>query len=300
MPSLASLGDGAAVANFYSDRYIVMVEGSSDKTAYERFVGPDYDADLVFQIAPTANGVGGCQAVRDRVEEERKNNDKVFGLLDGEAAALLDGTQALFESEEVIFPLPDHRGLFFLNVHELENLYFAHADVCGAIAHHKAVAKLDTVTAAAVVTSLEANLDRYVGAACCKYASAHFYANDQMPRIISTKIFDDDRIRQIIATLKAMVTSGSSLSWSLFKQKARALRMAGNELMEARGYDAAQAQSWKLRVADGKELLHRLRRLNGKVGEAVEGHLFKDVCSSGYPASFRDRLFALIDYRPAA
>jgi hypothetical protein len=76
MPSLASLGDGNAVANFYRDRFIFMVEGSGDKNAYERIVGPGYEADLVFQVAPTEKGSGGCQAVRDRVAEERVNNKK--------------------------------------------------------------------------------------------------------------------------------------------------------------------------------------------------------------------------------
>lgn len=300
MPSLASLGDGTAVANFYSDRFIFMVEGAGDKTAYERFVGPGYDADLVFQIAPTANGAGGCQAVRDRVTEERTHNDKVYGLLDGEAAAVFDGTQELYESDEVLFRLPERDELLFLNVHELENLYFAHADVCAAIAHHKPVAKLGAVTSAAVATTLDANLNRYLGAACYKYASAHFYANNQMPRMINTRIFDNDPIRKVLAILKSMVTSGSSLTWPQFKAKARTLQLAGTHLLKARGYDETQTRTWKLRIADGKELLHRLRRLNGQVGDAVEGHLLKEICTSDYPASFRGRLFALVGYQPAA
>jgi cysteine desulfurase len=298
MPSLASLGDGSAVANYYSDRLILMVEGGSDKIAFERFVGPGYDADLVFQVAPTANGSGGCQAVRDRVSEERQHNDKVFGLLDGEAVAVLDGVKELYESEEVLFRLPEREELLFLNVHELENLYFAHADVCGAISHHKPVKKLDEVTAAAVEISLDENLDRYLGAACYKYASAYFYSHNQMPRLINTRIFDTDPIRNVIAILKSMVTSGSSLTWPQFKQKVRALQCAGSHLLRSRGYDQAEIRSWKLRIADGKELLRRLRRLNGEVGDAVEGHLLAEVCGSAYPTAFRDRLFALIAYTP--
>lgn len=299
MTSLASLGDGAAVANFYQDRIIVMVEGSGDLNAFQRFVGTGYDADLMFKVAPTPKGKGGCQAVRDRVAEERQQNDKVFGLLDGEAAAVLDGTQALYESEDELFQLPETDGLIFLSTHEIENLYFAHADVCGAIAHHKPLAKL-AFTSANVATTLDENLERYWGAACYKYASAYFYARNQMTSLVNTKIFDDDPLRAVLKILRLMVTGGGSVTWGAFKLKARALRDAGATLVAARGYGAAEKKAWKLRVADGKELLRRLRRINGEVGDAVEGHLLKEVCNGPYPAAFRDRLFTLLDYHPAA
>jgi hypothetical protein len=299
VPSLASVGDGKAVANYYSDRIIFMVEGSGDKNAYERFLGPSYDADLVFRIAPTPKGAGGCQAVRDRVAEEREINKKVYGLLDGEAAALLDGTQELYESDEVLFQLPGREDLIFLNVHEIENLYFAHADVCSAIANHKPVAKLGTFTPASVLATLDANLDRFLDAAYCKYASAYFYTRDQIGTLINTKIFISHSLREIIKILKAFITSDGKLTWQQFKGKAKELQEAGKSLIAARGYDPSQAKTWKLRISDGKGLLLKMRKDNGEVGDAVEGHLLKEICASGYPALFRDRLFALVNYTPS-
>lgn len=297
MPSLASLGDGNAVANFYSDRIIFMVEGAGDLNAYERIVGPGFDADIVFKVAPTPKGAGGCQAVRDRVTEERKNNDKVFGLLDGEAAAVLDGTQTLYESDEILFQIADRGDLIFLNVHELENLYFEHADVCSAIAHHKSVAKL-SFTPANVKASLDEHIDRFMAAAYCKYASAYFYARNEIGTLINTKIFGLDSVREIIKILKAFVQSDGKISWSEFRAKARGMQDAGSELLAARSYDASQTKSWKLRISDGKELLRKLRKLHGDVGDAVEGHLLKEVCESAYPGLFRTRLFALVNYEP--
>lgn len=300
MPSLASLGDGNAVANYYSDRIIFMVEGSGDLNAYERIVGPGFDEDLVFEVAPTPKGSGGCQAVRDRVTEERKKNDKVFGLLDGEAAAVLGGTQSLYESEEVLFQITGRKDLIFLNVHELENLYFEHSDVCSAIAHHKPVAKLGAFTPPNVVATLDDNLDRFLSAAYCKYASAHFYAREEIGTLINTKIFALDSVREIIKILKAFVESDGKITWPQFRTKARSLQDDAATLIAARCYDAAQTKTWKLRISDGKELLRKLRKLNGDVGDAVEGHLLKELCDSGYPALFKSRLFSLVNYQPTA
>lgn len=298
MPSLASLGDGNAVANFYSDRIIFMVEGAGDLNAYERIVGPGFDADLVFKVAPTPKGAGGCQAVRDRVAEERQKNDKVFGLLDGEAAAVLNATQTLYESEEILFQIAGRSDLIFLNVHELENLYFEHADVCSAIAHHKPVAQL-SFTPANVMASLDDNLDRFMAAAYCKYASAYFYARNEIGTLINTKIFAHDSAREIIKILKAFVESDGKITWTEFRDKARSLQGAGSKLVETRSYDTAQARKWKLRIGDGKELLRKLRKLHGNIGDAVEGHLLKELCESQYPAEFKARLFSLVNYAPA-
>lgn len=299
MTSLASLGDPAAVANFYSDRRIVMVEGASDKQAFERIVGPGYDADIVFRVAPTGAGYGGCKAVRDRVSEERKANSKVFGLLDGEAAASADGTQALLENQDVLFTLPTSDGLIYLGAHEIENLYFEFANVCDAIAHHRPVSQLGNVTGASIAASIDDNLGHFLTAAYCKYASAYFHNLGQMRGIVNTKIFGGATARQLIPTLRAMVLSGSQISWQDFKRKAREVRAAGEAILAARSYDEAQAKRWKLRVADGKELLARIRGLHGNVGTAIEGHLLKEVCASAYSEMFRTHLFGLIGYNPA-
>jgi len=296
MPSLSSIGDTASVRNRYSARTIFLVEGAADKNIYERIVGPGHEADIEFRIAPAGAGQGGCRAVRDRVPIERVTNKQVFGLVDGEVAASCDAVDSLLTCADPLFTVEGEDGFIFLGAHEIENLFFEHADVCGTIANNAPAARLHIVTAAAVSTTLDSAIQNFLNGAIFKYASAHFHALGQVRRILSTRIFGTGTCAQITMQVRAAITSGGTTSWSDFLLKVCQLWIKAQAL-EAAIQDVGERRSWRLRVADGKELLSHLRTSHGGVPETIEGHLLKQLCEGEYPERFRTALFGIAKVR---
>ena len=101
---------------------------------------------------------------------------------------------------------------------------------------------------------------------------------------------------QITTQVKAAITSGGGTAWTDFLLKVGQLWSRVQEL-EADIQDAGQRRSWRLRVADGKELLGYLRTSHGGVPETIEGHLLRQLCEGGYPERFRSALFAIAGVR---
>lgn len=301
MPSLSEIGDIHGVRYRYSGRTVFLVEGAGDKNAFESLVGPGYEADLEFRIAPTAAGSGGCRAVRDKVDElrlENLGNSRVFGLLDGEAAAMFDAAEVLLTSDETLFMVPQYDGFIFLGAHELENLYFSHADVCSVLASQASAARLHLHPAGMIATTLDACLMRFARASIYKYTSAHFHARQQIRAILNTKIFGSGSWVQIRNFVKQVVTSGGQLQWSDFvTELVRLGRIARSAMRACPG--GAGRRGWLLRFADGKELLSRLRTVHGGIPDRVEGALLLEVCRGTYPSEFRQALFRLAEVTPS-
>ncbi len=296
MPALSSVGDSTTLQNLYSGRTIFLVEGPGDKNAYERIIGPGFEADVEFKVVPSGAGQGGCRAIRERVPEERKNNLRVFGLLDGEVAASVGGTTTLLSCKDPLFELNSSPGLIFLGAHELENLYLGYADVPQAIASHASVARLHLQRPADVASSMNRLLDRYVSGSVFKYASSELHSLGLVRGIINTRIFGSGTRGQIKTQVRASVTSGGGTTWSAFLAKVFAIAKEARQLLSTARAD--ERRRWILRIADGKELLFSLRATHGNVGEAVESRLLDDVCASPFAGEFRTALFAAASVKP--
>ena len=299
MPSLKDIGGTDDVQYRYSRRTVILVEGPGDKNAFEAIVGPGYEADIEFQVAPTANGQGGCKAVRDRVPGMRIGNPRIFGLLDGEVAASLAATTTLLDCTDVMFTVAGAEGLILLGVHELENIYLEWSDVPAIMADHCAVARLHLHPAPAIAQTLEDLIARFTRASIYKYTSAHFHRAGTMRNILGTRMFGQGSYASVRTTLVAAVTSGGQTTWQAFVAELMNVGSAARAAFRRAATSRRGGRSWLLRIADGKELLFRLRQLHGGVGEDVEGALLRDVCRSGYPDRFRNALFVLTGVVPS-
>jgi hypothetical protein len=299
VPSLLSIGDPQTLRNRYSGRTIFLVEGPGDKNVFQRLLGPGYEADIEFQVAPAGGGEGGCKAVMERVPEQRGTNPRVFGLLDGEAAASFAAAEALLTTDEILFQLGAHPGFIFLGAHELENIYFGHADVCATLADQATAAKLHMHPAHAIASTLESVKMRFTRASVYKYTSAHFHSRQQVRAILNTKIFGSGSWRDNRSLVETAVTSGTALPWSAFVAELVRLGRIARDALRAASTDPARRRAWFMRIADGKEMLSCLRERHGKVPASVEGVLLREVCRGPFPGSFREALFILANVQPS-
>ena len=298
MPSLLEIGGTDDVRYRYSRRTVVLVEGAADKNAFEAIVDPGFEADIEFRIAPTPGGQGGCRAVRDRVIEMRQGNPRIFGLLDGEVTASLAATNTLLNCTQTLLILQGHPGLIFLGAHELENLYLEWANVPELLADHSTVARIHMHTPQAIACTLDSLISRFVRASIYKYTSAHFHAAGTMRSILNTRIFAQGGYGTVRPTVMAAVTSGGQTTWQAFVAELVTVGRGARRAFHSMTTEPAR-RSWLLRIADGKELLFRLRQLHGGIGEDVEGALLRSVCRSNYPDLFREALFGLTGTVPS-
>ena len=299
MPSLLAVGDPQTLRYRYSGRTVFLVEGPGDKNVFQQLVGPGFEADVEFQVAPAKGGEGGCQAVKNRVPEQRRTNQRVFGLLDGEAAASFDAAATLLTTRDNLFQLAAHQGFIFLGAHELENLYFCHADVCATLADQATAAKLHLHPPAAIAATLEGLKIRFARASIYKYTSAYFFSRNQVRGILNTKIFGHGSWRDIRTFVETAVTSGGRLPWPSFVAELVKLGRVARTALHTASTSSAGRTEWLMRIADGKEMLTRLREKHGGIPNTVEGVLLREVCRGSYPDSFRNALFRLADVRPS-
>lgn len=298
MPSLLEIGSTDAVQFLYSRRTVVLVEGPGDKNAFEQIVGPGYEADIEFRVAPTPAGQGGCKAVRDRVSEMRAGNPRIFGLLDGEVAASVAATTTLLDCTDTMFTVNGQDGLIFLGVHELENLYLQWSDVPSILADHTTAARMHLHPAPAIRQTLDGLVSRFTRASLYKYTSAHFHRLGQMRNILNARIFGQGSFKTIRPVVVSAVTSGNGVTWLDFLAELGNVRRAARMSYRRATSDPAR-RSWLLRIADGKELLYRLRQIHGNIGDSVEGSLLRAVCRTEYPERFRTALFNLTGTVPS-
>jgi len=305
MPDLSEIGDPTALRNRYSGRTIFMVEGPGDKNAFESIVGPGFEADLEFQVAPhlSGTGLGGCRAVRDRIRADRSSNPKLYGLLDGEAAAALGAVDDLLTAKDRLFtpadPALDLEGCLFISVHELENLYFGEVDFCGKLADHAPAARLHLQSRQTIAETFETCLGLFVTAAQYKYASADLHFRNLVRGIINTKIFGSGDRAALRPHLEPIITSTGQTTWTGFRARVVEIMLRMRSIAREAGWDRQEHKAWRVRMADGKQLLTKLRETHGGIGDAVEGHLLKALAESNYPTAFRRELFALTGLEPS-
>lgn len=298
MPSLLEIGS-EGLRFRYSGRTVFLVEGPGDLNVFQKLVGAGYEADAEFRVAPARGGEGGCRAVSDRVPELRAANPRVFGLLDGEAAASFDAAEQLLTSSDPLFRVAGRDGFIFLGAHELENLYFLHVDVCATLASQATAAKLHAHPPAAIAATLNGLLLRFSRASVYKYTSAYFFSRDKVRTVLSTSVFGHGSWMQIKSFVRTVITSGGGLQWSEFVARLGEIGRVARDALRSASATSAGRREWLLRIADGKEMLNRLRKVHGGIPSTAEGALIRELCRGPYPESFRESLFRLAGVTPS-
>lgn len=150
MPSLRELGDSNAVENKYVDRIVFYVEGEDDSNLFRVYLLKPYLPAVEIKI-PSALG-GGYQAVMQRVQDERTVNNKIFGIVDGEALLPLGHVSAfqdLFGTSDWIV-VPEFDGIYFIPCWELENLLYSRDILPSGLIALQPVARLTDLSERAV------------------------------------------------------------------------------------------------------------------------------------------------------
>lgn len=291
MRRLSEVGDPEALANRFLDRIILLVEGPGDVNGFRHLAGPDMLVD--FEIKLPLEGQGGCGAVQQRVRKERDENDnkKVFGLLDGEAAAGLGAVAELLTCEEAMFQTgrADHEGLIFLSGHEFENLFFAHVDVCAVLASHCKLSRLDDGLSAKLSSNLIELTTRFFGAAMFKYTSLDAAYGNLGVKILDTWFFGTEPDRKAILQKAKSEVIQLGGDWPTFVAQLFAITRVLRTHVSTLPKDPATRRARLLRLADGKALLTHLRKVVS-VGDQIEGHLLRDLIAAPYAEAFRSEV----------
>jgi hypothetical protein len=282
MPDLSLIADPEALDNRYTGKIVVYVEGDEDEAILSRIMGPDVADRIEFKL-PLLKGNGHGVVIR-RVLDERPSNARVFGLVDGEAAAAFGYLDHLLNCNEPIFvvPEPTLAGIIFLGEHEIENLLLRHCNLIDYLSSHASINGLKHISQDAIATDLTSISRRFMLAAYLKYASACLSASDPSVSPLNVDGFrgdgkvlhlvgdarrkfgarDRDLIRRLLAIAKQI----------------RAKVRPGITLIEER-----------VRLADGKGL--KIRTFSTfQMRPEHEGHLLERVRTSAFAGTFRTAL----------
>ena len=293
MPKLSEIGNSDAVDSAYAARAIVYVEADVDSAIFARIVGMD-DAHRVDFKAPRADG-GGFGTVCAQVDQERGNgNNRVFGLIDGEAAAALGNLCELIAATSAIFPLSDHEGVFCLAEHELENLMLLHGDIGGYLVNDVTLPKLLTRNRADIEKTLRELTLRFFIAAVLKYAALHLRRSGRLYRPVDVGRFQEKTAstKSIRAALKKDIMD-SGLDWDTFRDQAVAIICALRQRFRDEGLSKEARSFHMLRLSDGKGLMNRLRS-EYNASRRMEGHLVDKLVGSNYVGVFRGEILTAI------
>ena len=293
MPKFSRIGNSDAVDSVYTARAVVYVEADVDSTFFARIVGMNHAQEVVFK-APRAEG-GGYRAVCAQVQLERVNgNHRVFGLIDGEAAAALGSLWELIAATSTIFPLRGHDGVFCLREHELENLLLLHSDICGFLVNDVPLAHLSTRDRAEIAQTLKRLSRRFFAAAILKYAALHLrHHGHPYPLVVVGRFHDKTTSPKSIRTDLHDEIISSGLDWDTFRDQvlaiARALRTRFHE--EHLSQEARSRQL--LRLSDGKCVMTRIK-YDYRASQGIEGQLVDRLVSSDYADLFRGEILTAV------
>lgn len=290
MKPLAETGDNHALALRFLDRFIFLVEGPGDLAGFRRIAGPGMLADFEFKLPLEKEG--GCTAVHKRVRQERdeNGNTKVFGLLDGEAAAGLGAVGELLRCDEPMFETSraDHAGLIFLSGHEFENLFFAYGDVCDVLAAHCRLSRSDDGSEH-LSDRLEDLTRRFFGAAMFKYTALDAAVGTCGAKILNTWFFGSERTTTDILRKARSEVLRLKGDWPTFLKQLFVVTRTLRQHVAGLPKDPTKRRERMLRLADGKALLSHLRSVVG-AGQEVEGHLIRELLKTSYPEIFQAEL----------
>lgn len=298
MPRFSDIGDPTAVENLYADKIIVYVEGEVDANFFYEIAGPAIRGSLEFK-EPRVGG-SGSDAVIAQVHAERPTNAKVFGLVDGEAAAKVGAVDKLLECTDLFFRIdaPTLAGILFLGQHELENLLVINGNLPGVILRDLDPRLVGRTTPDEVERSIAEATRVFFFAALLKYASVTLHYRSRAAggsgcRTLDSGRFLDPRGFQVVfGEIRAQVAAEGQVTWSQLKREIRRTRKEFVAPLRAAGADVTAISRAKLRVADGKSLLSLLKRTYSPRGR-WESHLATAIAGTGFGETFRHDLLAM-------
>ena len=292
MPKLSEIGNSDAVDSVYAARAIVYVEADVDSDVFSRIVGMS-DAHIVDFKAPLSGG--GYIVVCTQVDHERGNgNDRVFGLIDGEAAASLGSLCELIAANTAIFPLSSQESVFCLADHELENLMLLYGDVCGFLAKDVELTKLSSRNAAKIEKTLRGLARRFFFAAILKYAALHLRNEGKRYRPVDVGRFQDKAAttKSIRTALKKEIID-SGMDWNIFRDQVIEIICALRRRFHKERLSGEKRSFHFLRLADGKGLMNRLRS-EFNASRRMDGHLVDKLVSSNYAGVLREEILTAV------
>lgn len=239
MGSFTDKIDTLALINQHSGAVTILVEGESDERFLERMF-PYMKADIRFK------SVGGCTRMAARLEEERRSNPKVYGLLDRDALKREKRWAALFETDDAAFAAATRGdGLFVLARWEIENYLFEHGAVLELFKTWRKTPDTEDGLADLLIRTAEAEL--HVTAAFC---TAQYYgvSEDGAPDPACDVSVLPGQVRQWIM---AQVTDDETVHPG-HVAKVQAFDPGG-------GADKKDRLAGLLRMVDGKRFLRRLQ-----------------------------------------
>ena len=293
MPKLSEIGNSDAVDSVYAARAIVYVEADADSDVFARIVGMN-GARIVDFKAPLSGG-SGYISVCAQVDHERGNgNDRVFGLIDGEAAASLGSLCELIAADTAIFPLSNHDSVFCLAGHELENLMLLYGDVCGFLMKDVELTKLSSRNAMEIERTLRGLTRRFFFAAILKYAALHLRYEGKRYRPVDVGRFQDRAAttKSIRTALKKEIID-SGMDWNIFRSQVLKIIWALRRRFHDESLSGEKRSFHLLRLADGKGLMNRLRS-EFNASRRMDGHLVDKLASSGYAGALREEILTAI------
>ena len=298
MPQFGEIGDPTAVENLYVEKIVVYVEGEVDANLYYEIAGSAIRGHLEFRGPPV--GRGGSDAVITRVRAERPANAKVFGLVDGEAAAKVGAVDKLLECTNLFFRLDDAAvaGILFLGQYELENLLAMNGDLPDIILRDLDPSLIGRITLEEVEGSITEATRIFFLAALLKYASVTLHHRSRVaggqgcPTLDSSRFLDHRGFRDVLAEIRAQVAAEGEVTWVQLRREIRRTRQEFVARLRAAGANVPEISRAKLRVADGKSLLNLLKRTYSPRGR-WESHLATAIGATDFGETFRHDLLAM-------
>lgn len=292
MPKLSSYVDPAELDNSASDKVVVYVEGTDDLAFFSDLIGPNLADRLEFKV-PEEKG-SGYLMVKARVALERGGNDKIHGLLDGEAAVALGGFGAFLDGGDVLFRIgaDNSEGLIFLSENELENIVLCHANVPEFLSAHVPFAAIGSRPVQVLERELLTLTKRFYLLALLKFTAGHFHRAGTPCGAIDKYegLFDNKHkgVGHILRFIKPKIVE-AGIEWSVFMAAARQFAHGVTGHFEQRQFDEETRRKHVLRMSDGKNLLRRIRgEYNGTAH--WEGQLHRRLKNLGYADLFRSAL----------
>lgn len=295
MPSLSSIKDTTALKQRYVNKVIVYVESASDANLFRTIVGPKFHEYIQFETPPEKGT--GCGPARDFVAKYRKDNLRIYALLDGEAAvAENDGFEAFVKSDAAVFALQNPEGILFLADHEAENILFRQTDVVAYIADQATLAELGKKKPEEIALKVSSIVERQFAGALCKYASYLLHAGGKISGVLSGTHAENRPDDEIWKLLEQRVAAGQC-DWETFKAELDKVRE--HIVLHLETMDDHGKTTTKWRLADGKIALTQIRRAYG-IAQTWEVPLARQVADSPYAERFRRDLFKLTEIQVAA
>lgn len=298
MPRFSEIGDSTAVNNRYADKVVVYVEAEDDVTAFYGITGKSIREYLEFLESREIGG--GSESVIAQVRADRPTNPKVFGLVDGEAAATFGGTDQLIDCADRFFQIdrPELDGVLFLAEYEMENILLLYGDLPELMRRDVDFRYFNAFSLEDAQVHIAKAAQLFFLAALLKFASITFHRRAYQQGQPGCRTIDSGRFlrrgepAEILGEIRRDVEAEARISWAELKAEVRRSHHRLKTRLAASGADHASSQRERLRLADGKAVLTRLKNDYSKHGR-WKSHLLSSIGGTPFSVLFRERLLAI-------